>query len=146
MAALWSMVLSGELYNSSYSLMRVQDLQVLALSCIYMWKKLYLKMGQLKWEFRLWSLHILTKLYNTWDLLRTEGSFNYVWKKMGGALWRRPLMGGTSSASILAEVSLMSHQCQLILSKVQSESSKIELFLAAQWKVISQSLGQKSSL
>ena len=47
-------------------------------------------------------------------------------------LWRRPMMGGTSSASSLAEVSLKSHLGQLMLSKVQSESSKIELFLAAQ--------------
>ena len=44
------------------------------------------------------------------------------------------MMGGTSSASSLAEVNLKSHLGQLMLSKVQSESSKIELFFSCPMK------------
>ena len=87
LAGLWNMVLFRELYNSCYSLMfrilKSGSSSTCFVLCLHV-KKLNPKMGQFKWEFRLWSLHILTKLYNTWDLPMGRGSFSYVWTKMGG--------------------------------------------------------------
>ena len=89
LAGLWNMVFFRELYNSCYSLMfrilKSGSSSTCFVLCLHV-KKLNPKMGQFKWEFRLWSLHILTKLYNTWDLPMGRGSFSYVWTKMGGAV------------------------------------------------------------
>ena len=45
------------------------NLEVLALSCVYTWKNAHSNMGWCKLGYRLWTLMIFNKLYNTWVLL-----------------------------------------------------------------------------